>query len=45
MNIRSFLLLLREIGPLTALEFGQDDETPLTGEAAFALAKRLFPRG
>lgn len=47
MTIREFTEKLMEIANITKMELGGDDkqETSLTGNAGFALAKTLFSRG
>jgi len=50
MTLRRFAIMLNEIGNVLELELGGDSdsgqkETSLTGDAGFALAKTIFPRG
>jgi len=46
MTIRQFIAMLEQIAVIQKIEFGDDkQETSLTGDAGFALAKTIFPRG
>ena len=49
MTLRLFHIMLNEIGTILKMESGGDDEpeknVPLTGNAGFALARQLLPRG
>lgn len=47
MTMKEFTDKLMEIANITKLEMGGDDkkETSLSGDAGFALARTIFPRG
>jgi hypothetical protein len=47
MTLVQFAAVLQQIEEVSKLEMGGDDkqETSLAGDAGFALAKTLFPRG
>ncbi len=47
MTLKEFTGKLMEIANITKMEMGGDDkqETSLTGDTGFALAKTIFPRG
>lgn len=47
MTMKEFTEKLMEIANITKMEMGGDDkkETSLTGDAGFALAQRILPRG
>jgi len=46
MTLVQFVGLLQQIGEVSAIENGeQKEETPLSGDNAFAVSKQLFPRG
>ena len=47
MTIRQFVAMLEQIAEVQKMEFGDDSkqETSLTGDAGFALAQRILPRG
>lgn len=46
MTIRQFVAMLEQITEIQKMEMGDDKtETSLSGDAGFALAKTIFPRG
>ncbi len=48
MTLRQFVTMLDEMGNVMKMELGNPDEkeqTSLTGEQGFQLARRVFPRG
>ncbi len=47
MTIRQFIAMLEQVAEVQKMEMGGDDkqETSLSGDAGFALAKTIFPRG
>ena len=45
MTLRQFVGMLEQMTEIQKIEYGGDKETPLSGEAGFALARRIFPRG
>lgn len=46
MTIRQFVAMLEQIAEVQKMEFGDvENETSLTGDAGFALAQKILPRG
>lgn len=46
MTLVQFVGFLQQIGEVSVIENGDaKEETPLSGDAGFAMAKQLFPRG
>ena len=46
MTIRQFIAMLEQITEVQKMELGDvKNETPLTGDAGFALAQQILPRG
>ena len=46
MTMRQFIAMIEQVVIIQKLELGDDkNETSLTGDAGFALARRIFPRG
>ena len=46
MTIRQFMGMLEQLNEVLKLEYGEGkEETSLTGEQGFALARRIFPKG
>ena len=45
MSLRCFTGMLEEVGTIMKMEMGGSEEKPLEGDAAFALAQRIFKRG
>ena len=46
MTLKKFTTWLKEVAIVQKMEFGEGkEETSLDGDAGFAMAKQLFPRG
>jgi hypothetical protein len=45
MTIRQFIGMAQQISEVQKIEMGENKEASLSGDAGFALARRILPRG